>query len=227
MVRVSSGRPLGRASTSVPSRPLEKAFVGSSLAAGSGRLAAVLSVTFFAACGDTGSVKASSASVDESQQQISEEPVGDVATEDTPAPRTSLREGAALDAVSGPEDSPRFIPNYWLTFEPARLYLFAGSGQFGPRKERVTIRNKGRTDIRLRNIELTAGAGSALSEDGVRFFEIAVPDGKETLAAGEETVVEVIFHPNVESTVSANLVVLTDMPDRPMRVVPIVGRAFR
>lgn len=150
----------------------------------------------------------------------------DIVTEDE-APQTSFKDARGVRIVEGPDTEPHFIPPYWLTFEPSRLYILAMPGSVGPKTEKLKIHNRGTESVRLRSVSVKDGLGGVLSESGTSLFDITGLPDKDTLAPGESTEVEVTFYPATTSTVSGTVAVLTDMPINPERAIPVTAKSFR
>jgi hypothetical protein len=173
-------------------------------------------VSLMVACGDDGYVVSGpSTNPQPSQPEVAPD-------EDTI--RTSFREAQGVRLGEALDSDPHFIPPYWVTFQPSRMFIIAASGTAGPRTEKLTINNRGTERVRLRSISIEGGGAS---ESGTALFDITKLPGQDSLGPGESTQIEVTFYPATTSMVSGTISVLTDMPSNPDRAVPITAKSFR
>jgi hypothetical protein len=171
------------------------------------------------ACGDDGYVV--------SAQRTNPQPSQpDIVTEDD-TPTTAFKDPRGIQLVDAPDTEPRFIPPYWITFEPSRLYILALPGTVGPKTEKLKIHNRGTEHVRLRSISVRDGVANVLSDGGAAVFDITQLPDKDTLAPGETTEIEITFYPTTSTMVSGTISVLTDMPTNPERAVPVTAKSFR
>ena len=176
-------------------------------------------LSLLVACGDDGHVVVSTPTNPQPSQP-------DVIADES-APRTDFRDLDGLELTEAPDTSPHFIPPYWMTFEPSRLFILAMPGTVGPKKETLIIHNRGTERVRLRSISIKDGVASVLSESGTALFDITKLPAKDSLGPGESTEIEITFYPATTSTVSGTISVLTDMPTNPERAVPVTAKSFR
>jgi hypothetical protein len=173
----------------------------------------------FAACGEGEHVVVTQTSHPQPSQP-------DVVT-DEPSARTEFKDAPGVKMLEAPDTEPHFIPQYWLTFDPSRLYILAMPGTVGPQKQSLKITNRGTESVRLRSVSIKDGVADVLTESGTSVFDITKLPDKDTLAPGDTTEIEVTFYPTTSSTVSGTVAVLTDMPVNPERAVPVTAKSFR
>lgn len=176
-------------------------------------------VSLIVACGDDGHI----VTPQPTNPQPSEP---EIVTEDD-APVTDFHDARGVRLVDGPDTEPHFIPAYWLTFEPSRLYILAMPGSVGPKTEKLKINNRGTEPVRLRSVSVKSGVAGAIGEVSAAVFDITGFPDKDTLGPGQSTEIEVTFYPTTSSTVSGTIAVLTDMPANPERAVPVTAKSFR
>ena len=167
------------------------------------------------ACGDDGYVVSGPSTIPQPSEP-------EVAPEDD-TPRTSFRDARGIELGDELDSDPHFIPPYWITFQPSRMFIIVTSGTAGPKREKLTINNRGTERVRLRSISIAGGQ----SDSGAVLFDITGLPEQDSLGPGESTQIEVTFYPATSSMVSGTISVLTDMPSNPDRAVPITAKSFR